>query len=758
MVNFLSVQTHFLSRSFLSRTLASTALFCSMTVSATAKAIELDWQPREQLTHTQQATLNQYCRGAYIDGWQAIQVQPSTHADAIQLFANAIKQGSEGDIQLQGEAEMRSSQFSLQADRIQTNASGYYSAQGDIRLRQASQLIHGSEVVLNDEKITIEQAQFLFHDKGIRGSASQIESTKGVIFIEEGFYTTCEPNNGSWQLYGSSIKLDSVSGFGTAKHVQIRIHGYPIFYFPWLRFPINDQRHSGFLFPSFGYSSSDGFNVSTPYYLNLGPNYDATITPHFVEKQGEGVDLEVRHLSRFGTTIFEQASFSDQEEGLQITRKLQTQQQFSQAFRAGLLLEDNPTEELYPEKNSTSLGEQDHYERSAYLQYDKGNFSANVTNKRYQTPDADEEQPFDWLPRFSASYYYSSPIFTYQPEAQYTDFFIPDSSKTDGIRQVINQTFSLNATSSWGFFNPGLLSQYRAYDFNDKTTEELHHTSHFLDSGLILERRFTGSNWRQTLEPKLSYLNSPFRSQNAIPDFDTSEKELTYEQAFSHTRFSGNDRIGDTEQYTLALESRIYDANNIERWTLKLGQVFYLQDRRISVTGNNDSDIETEQESPLLASISYQENEPFSAALDLNYNTEKEALELGRFSARYAQKNGVLLMANYLYQVDSDNFMIDTKQSQLATIFPLTDNLHFFYQQDYDWLNDQDIKSVTGFGFENCCVKASASYQRWLDSDDDRQDGFFLRFILRSLSSAGTQNTINSVENDYWNEGNIGYN
>lgn len=734
-----------------------------MTLPLSIHAMEWDWHPRESLTESQQASLNQYCRGAYLDGWQANNPEPkTTKADTqIQLLANSIQQTADGQIHLQGAAEVKSSVFSLQADNIETDSTQNYVAKGNIKLRQPNRLIMGEEVALTNNSATngviIKQAKFVFHEKGIRGAADKINSANGVIFIEEGFYTTCEPSNGSWQLHGSSIELNSISGFGTAKHVHVQIYGVPIFYFPWLRFPINDKRQSGFLFPDFGYSSTDGLNVSTPYYLNLGPNYDATITPHLVEKQGEGIDVEIRHLSRFGTTTFEQASFFHNEENRQTTRKLDSKQRLTSKLTTALLLEDNPTEDQYPERNSTSIGEQDHYERSAYIQYDDGGFSANLTNKRFQTPDPSEEKPFDWLPRFSASYNYANKHLIYQPELQYTDFFDPDSTRVDGVRQVVNQTLALNASSAWGFLKPGVLSQYRAYELNNNSTEALHHTSTFLDSGLILERRLN-SGWRQTLEPKLSYLNAPFTEQNALPDFDTSEKEFTYDQAFSHTRFAGNDRIGDTEQYTLALESRFYDNNNAERWTLKLGQTFYLEDRRISVSGDSDTELDTTTSSPLLSSIVYQDDGRLNAALDLNYNTEQELLELGRFSARYAQKNGILLMANYLYQVEQSNLMIDTKQSQFGTILPLTDNLHFFYQHDYDWLKDEDIKSVTGFGFENCCLKASASYQRWLDSDDEKQDGYFLRFILRSLSTAGTQNTIRSIENDYWNEGNIGYN
>lgn len=755
MAIFLSSQTHFLCR-----TLKVTVIACLSGFYSHTMAAEWDWYPKESLNESQRAALNQYCRGAYLDQWQ--QNTSTQKSNNIHLFADSISYNAEGKSHLNGNAELQSNALSLTADNMSTTPLNHYTAQGNISLRQQGLLIKGDSITLTDQaNANIDQARFVFHPVGIRGEASNIHSKKGVIFIEEGFYTTCEPSSSSWQLYGSAIELNSITGFGTAKHVQIRIDDIPVFYFPWLRFPINDQRHSGFLFPEFGYSDTEGVSLSAPFYLNLAPEYDATLTPHLTEKLGIGIDIEFRHLSPYGTTVFEQSSFSHTDEGEQTTRKVKSTQNITSELSVGLLLEDNPTEGLFPEKNSTSIGEKDHYERSAYVEYNTERFSLNLTNKRYQTPDSSDDQPLEWLPRLSANYYYSNAWFDYQPSLQYTDFFDPEQAEQDGVRQAINQSVTVNVENDWGYLKPGVLSQYRQYDLNSNSAvDSLHHTSTFLDSGLLFERQVTvkGSQWRQTLEPKISYLNAPFTSQSDLPNFDTSEPEISYSNAFSHTRFTGNDRLGDTEQYTLAVESRFYDAHNQERWALKLGQIFYLEDRLISVEGDDRSAIETADKSALLGSVSYKENEQLNLTLDLNYNTEEDLLELGRFSALFSQRNGVRFTTNYLYQVDSDTLGTETKQSQIGGIIPLTDNVHFFYQHDYDWLTDSEIKNVAGFGFENCCIKASASYQRWRDSDDEQNDGFFLRFILRSLGTAGSGNGIKSIENDYWNDGDIGYN
>lgn len=751
MIKLLSVPTFFF------REISTIVLTIVALYSANILADEWDWQPRELLTPSQLANLKKYCHGSYIDQWHI----PETKA--VTLFADHVIQNSDGELYLTGNAELLQESLSLQADSIISKEKQNYSANGSVILRQKGQLITSDQISLSSVEsldATLNNATFLFHQAGIRGAAKEISHTEqGIIFIEEGFYTSCEPDSNSWRLYGSSIKLDSNTGFGTAKHVRIHIAGIPVFYFPWLRFPIDNARHSGFLFPSIGYSSSDGIELSTPYYLNLAPNYDATITPNLVQHQGAGVDIEIRHLSPYGNTAFEQSSFQSNDEGLQITRKLSSKQQFSNTLSAGLLAEDNLTEGLYPESNTTSLGEQDNYERSIYLDYTQGSFNTRITNKRYQTPDASDDAPLEWLPRISSSFEYNSNTISYQPSWQYTDFFDPDGETTDGARQVINQTLEFPLGSSWGYFTPGLLSQYRHYDFNDGTTAELNSLSYYIDSGLIFEKQISTENgsWRQTLEPKVSYLYVPYTSQNDIPDFDTSELNITYSQAFSHTRFTGNDRVGDTNQFAFGLESRFFDSNNNERWSLRLGQILYLEDRRISVEEDDDSDIDTTEESALFTSISYQETELLSLSLDLNYSTEQETLELGLFAAEFAFNNGIRFNSHYLYTIDEDDSDDNIKQSQVSAILPITDHWHSFYQHTYDWIEDETNKNIVGFGFENCCVKASMSYQHWHDDDDEVQNGFYLQFILRNLGGAGNSSSIESIENDYWNEGNIGY-
>ena len=734
-----------------------------------AEANEWDWVPKESLSPSQQATLSQYCRGAYIDGWQAVDDE-NTH-----LLADMIYRDEQGTLYMEGAATLRQPLSELNADLIEGVQNEYYQATGDVSLRASGQLIRSDSAYMSTAKgnqsAQFENAKFLAHDSRIRGEASEIARSKdGLIFIKEGFYTTCEPGQDSWALYGSSIELNPDSGFGTAKHVQIRVRDIPVFYFPWLRFPLDDRRQSGFLFPSFGFSGKS-ITLSTPYYLNLAPDYDATVTPNLVipvagsdeadkDQYGQGLDIEIRHLSQYGTTVFEQSTFYDENGDEGTLRALRSNQQLTENLNVGVNLEDNPTENREPEVNNTSIQEKDNYERSTYARYDLGNFSSNVQVRRYQTPDPTVDQPLEWMPRVSASYRYADTRYSYQPDVEFTDFYEPDETGEDGQRLALNQDFNVQFGNAWGDITAGMLHQYRNYSLHDYDSRqdsdaEVNHLTYYLDTSVVFDRSLE-NQWRQTLEPRVQYLNAPYQDQSDIPDFDANEMDMTYAQAFSHRRFSGNDRIGDTEQIALGLESRFYDSNNVNRWTLQGGQVFYLADRKVGLEGDTGSVVDDSSHSAVLSSATYN-GDRFTLANHLNYDFDDNRVDLAQTALKYRPDSGIVfnLSFSYLYNEDETDM---TKQSGFGAIIPINDNWHFFHQQSYDWVEREHTAQVAGLGYENCCIKTSFSYQRWRDDDGIFDEGVFIQFILRSLSGVDQTNSdLTTIADDYWNQGKVGY-
>ncbi|BFM50828.1 LPS assembly protein LptD [Marinomonas sp. THO17] len=731
---------------------------------AHAQVNQWDWAPRESLSAKQQAQLNQYCQGSYLNQWQASKSENTV------LQADLITRDKMGIIHLEGDATVKQPESHLMADSISGIPQEYYQASGNVTLRTKNELIRSSKSYISsngDTATEFSDAKFLSHSSKARGQAKAlIQENDAVIFIEEGFFTTCEPNQESWSLYGSSIELNATTGFGTAKHVLVRIADVPIFYSPWLRFPIDDRRQTGFLFPSIGYSNNDGLSLSAPFYLNLASNFDATLTPNLIQKKGQGIDVEFRHLSPYGETSYEQSSFFDDDEGEQTLLKLTSKQTLNAHISSGFTYESNPTETKFPEANTTSIGEKDHYQRTAYINVNNGNFYNTLTYLTYQTPDSSDDAPFEWKPRLASSYQIANSLLNYSINLQYTDFYDPEENNFDGERIALNQDINFDLGNDWLTFTPGVLIQNRDYQLHYYSSDtdidtSVNHVTHYLDTALAFERRFTDDygTWRQTLSPRLSYLNSPFESQSDIPDFDASESTLTYSSAFNHKRFSGNDRIGDTEQITFGLESRLYDENNNEKWALKAGQVFYLDDRYVAVSGSTDKTISRQdsKRSDLLSSASmYGDN--YTLTANLNVDADEEEINLAQLVASITPAQRVKVNLSYLYTINNSDPDDNAKQASFGTIFPLNRNWSAFAQYTYDFMDDEASKQISGLGYENCCIKVSLSYQDWIDDDDVRDRGVFLQFILRSLSTAGRANSdASSIADTFWNQGKVGY-
>ena len=153
------------------------------------------------------------------------------------------------------------------------------------------------DLQIDTGRATIDSASFVLHESNARGDASQIvHNEDGTLDLTNATYTTCSPSAAGWQLSGQNVNIDQETGQGIARNAVVRVEGIPILYSPWLSFPIDDRRKSGFLYPTFSQESDNGFDFMIPYYWNIAPNYDATITPRMMTKRGFMLENEFRYL------------------------------------------------------------------------------------------------------------------------------------------------------------------------------------------------------------------------------------------------------------------------------------------------------------------------------------------------------------------------------------------------------------------------------------------------------------------------------
>lgn len=216
----------------------------------------------------------------------------------------------DSELYLKGDVKMRQGRFSVTGSEARYDqVGGTVTVAGPLVSRGESFLLTGEQADynVNSGRFDINTATFLFHGAEMRGSAGTLSRiAEDQVLIRDGALTMCAPNQNDWSIVASDIHLDQGEGFGTAKHVRLEIKDVPVFYWPYASFPIDDRRKTGFLYPSFGTSNAgSGAYLSVPYYLNLAPHYDATLTPQYIHGRGLFNEVEGRYLSPWGESVLQ---------------------------------------------------------------------------------------------------------------------------------------------------------------------------------------------------------------------------------------------------------------------------------------------------------------------------------------------------------------------------------------------------------------------------------------------------------------------
>ena len=284
---------------------------------AAPSAAEIDWRPKSDLPEDVRRSLPDFCEGGYLPSAVPGTVkggagEPAAQHGQAPLQASGLNARYELDNELflRGDVRLQQPGFQVTGSEARYNqATGAVSIEGPLTSRGDGFLLTGerADYDVNSGRVDINTATFLLHGPEMRGSATQLSRTaEDQVRIRGGSLTTCAPDNNDWSIVASDIHLDQGEGVGTAKHVRLEISDIPVFYWPYASFPIDDRRKTGFLYPSFGTSNAgSGAFLSVPYYLNLAPHYDATLTPQYIHGRGLFTEAEGRYLSSLGESVLQ---------------------------------------------------------------------------------------------------------------------------------------------------------------------------------------------------------------------------------------------------------------------------------------------------------------------------------------------------------------------------------------------------------------------------------------------------------------------
>jgi LPS-assembly protein len=227
----------------------------------------------------------------------------------ITVTASHAEFNQEGASLLRGQVHLIQGNRQVKADSAKvcrdpkTNKIDTIQASGNVRILEPGFRLEGSNALISlptDIK-TLSNAQYRIYSRHARGCAKSMTAFSNTrLFLQDASYTTCKPGNNNWELRAKLVNLNRITGKGVARGGMMYLRGFPVFYFPSVTFPIDDRRETGFLFPAIGQSRKSGFELATPFYWNLAPNYDATLTPRLLSKRGIDMQGQFRYLLPIG--------------------------------------------------------------------------------------------------------------------------------------------------------------------------------------------------------------------------------------------------------------------------------------------------------------------------------------------------------------------------------------------------------------------------------------------------------------------------
>jgi LPS-assembly protein len=680
------------------------------------------------------------------------------------LFLRADRlEGDQARITATGGVELRTRRETVLADRLSYDiADQTIYGDGNVVLRRGYDWITGPQLQYKrDTEVGFFRApRFFVEEANARGDASEIRFTGPDRYeASDASYTTCASPHPDWYLRGDELEIDNMRKVGTARSVSVHFLDVPVLYAPWLQFPLSNERKSGFLTPTLGSTGVRGFEATAPYYLNLAPNYDATITPRLMTKRGLQLGAQFRYLLGDGTTPLGQAAGemnteilpNDRQTGERRYALAWTHHEQFAPWLGGFWNLNRVSDDKYfaDFADRISITSQKTLPREGGVVATSGPWSVLARVQSYQTlqdPNAPVTPPYNRLPQILASLRDTDWLgLTWSGAGEYARFS-QEALVPTGDRIVLYPTAAWMRQGSAWFFTAraGLHMRQYALDQTTNSLQDLHPgyaipiTS--LDAGLVFERDLDllRTPLTQTLEPRAYYVYIPYRKQTDAPVFDTALDDFNFSQLFAENRYIGSDRIGDANQLTLALTSRFLDRETgAERLRLAVAQRFYFEDQRVSL----NEPLRSAGKSDLLLSGEGRLSDAWSLGSLLQYNFD--ATEVERFNAgvRYSPAPGRVVNATWRYTrtlVDPTGAIEQIKQVDLSGQWPVSDRWTLVGRWNYSLPDRKTLEAVAGIEYNADCWVLRIVGQRLTTTTQQATTSVFVQLELNGLGRVGT--------------------
>jgi len=657
-----------------------------------------------------------------------------THAEA-----DHVRYGQDGSIELQGNARIQRPKDRISGDRLtyRKQPQERITGSGDLWYETAGFTVNADHgwLLPKTHRGKLNQVRYWLNAMRASGKANQVLQQGPERYqLSRATYSTCPPQHRSWDISAQRIDLNRTTGRGQAYNAVLHAGDVPVFYMPYFNFPIDDRRQSGLLYPTFGSTTAGGFELALPYYWNIAPNMDATLTPHLFTRRGLGLNTQFRYLHRVG-----EGTGRDQIDLFWLPHdRIYRKQRWSLGLSDRTRVNDQLSYKLdvrrvsdkqFFRDFSTTLDQAatDNLASRFDLRAHTGGWGLGLTALSYQTVNPlipESAYPYRIMPRVTAAKSFDlggedAKLAQLGIRADATRFSHPFTGRTTGQRFHVAATVSHRWARPWFEVTPKLTLDNTYYQLQRGNSDPLYqatdpksHPSRSLpiasiDSKLFLERPYGDqSRYMALLEPRLYYLYVPYRDQTDIPLFDTGLSTLSYNQLFRPNRFTGGDRVSDANALTYGVSWSLVDTlQGTEPFSLRLAQQYRFSASRVApVVQKGGSTLVTEIHSDL--------TRHWSGSVTAEYDTQGG--HIGRTQTRFGYRGRDGSVANLSYFTKPQDQTDGYRQGDVSFAWHATRRWSLLGRLGYDFDQDKVVQSLLGVGYDSCCWAARVAVKRYV--------------------------------------------
>ena len=722
-------------------------------------------------------------------------VQGETNELPVTINADNAKGNYPDDAVFTGNVDIAQGNSRLQADEVQLHQKQAEGQPEPIRTVDALGNVHydDNQVILkgpkgwsnlNTKDTNIWEGDYQMVGRQGRGKADLMKQRgeNRYTILENGSFTSCLPGSDTWSVVGSEVIHDREEQVAEIWNARFKLGPVPVFYSPYLQLPVGDKRRSGFLIPNAKYSTNNYFEFYLPYYWNIAPNMDATITPHYMHRRGGSMwENEFRYLTQAGAGLMEfdylnsDKVYEDEHPKDDNSRRWLFYWQHSgvmdQVWRFNVDYTKVSDTSYFNDFDNKYGSSTDGYATQKFsVGYAVQNFDATVSTKQFQVFDAQNSNSYSAQPQLDVNYYQNDVgPFDTRIYGQAVHFVNTNDNMPEATRVHLEPTINLPLSNNWGSINTEaklLATHYQQtnldwYNSNPQNTKLDDSANRVMpqfkvDGKMVFERdmQMLAPGYTQTLEPRAQYLYVPYRDQSHIYNYDSSLLQSDYSGLFRDRTYGGLDRIASANQVTTGVTSRVYDDAAVERFNISVGQIYYFTESR---TGDDNIKWENDDKTGSLVwagDTYWRISDRWGLRSGIQYDTRLDSVATSSSSIEYRRDENRMLQLNYRYasseyiQATLPSYYSTAEQykngiSQVGAVasFPIADRWSIVGAYYFDTNVNKEADSMLGLQYNSCCYAIRFGYERKLNGWDNTQKhaiydntiGFNIE--LRGLSS-----------------------